>query len=253
MQTGLFRRQVMKTMSVKASKLALRTVAKNTQRVQIAQGTVALKVHSGRLMQAMSQYVLGLQMTQEMKQDADVALGDIGYDLALLSRVLKAKLPSATKKSKLVGTRAAALLHLDVLSTNLLDAVQKGLFVSPKMTTVKKMVTVSMKDGAHLQEEREVSVVDTEGEKAAETARQHEMQVLLSAVVDVFWRLCLDITGKPPVGVMEEKFTRMQAEFPSVTWVVDAPKTAPKAPTEAKAKAPKAKAKAEKTEQPATA
>ena len=75
-------------------------------------------------------------------------LGDIGYDLTALARVLKVKMPSTTKKVKLVGTRGAAMLQLDSLTTDLLRQVEQGLFVSPKMTTVKKIVSMPQKGGA---------------------------------------------------------------------------------------------------------
>ena len=60
-----------------------------------------------------------------------MVLGDIGYDLTALARVLKVKLPSSTKKSKLVGTRGAALLQLDSLATDLLRQVEQSLFRHP--------------------------------------------------------------------------------------------------------------------------
>lgn len=226
MQTGTFRRQVGKTFAAKTTKTAIRTASKNTTRVLVAQGTVALKGHTGQLMQTMSQYLLGLQQTQEMKDAASTVLGDIGFDLAMLCRVLKVKLPASTKKSKLVGTRAAALLQLDGLTTNLLRQVERGVFVSPKMTTVKKMVALPLKG---TKEERNVDVVDVEAEAAQEAERQNEMKSYLAGAVDVYWRLCFDVTGKPPAAAFEDKFKRMHSEFPNVTWAEDKPKAKTKA------------------------
>ena len=238
MQIGLFRRNVMKTVQAKATKLALRTATKSTPRVQAAQATVALTVHTGQLLQALSQYVLGAQQTQEMKDHAFHTMGDIGADLAILCRVLKVNMPSSTKKVKLVGTRAAALLQLDSLSTDLLRQVERGLFVSPTMTTVKKMVSMPQKGGA--KEERDVEIVNAEAETAAETDRQAEMKSFLSGAVDVFWRLNFDLFGQPPAAVLDAKFKRLQAQYPEITF--DTGDT-PKAP---KAKAKKAPAKPKK-------
>lgn len=232
MLIGTFRRNVVKSLTPKATKTALRTVSKNTSRMQIAQGAVALKGHTGQLLQTTGQYLLGLQQTQEMKNDSARVLGDIGYDLTLLARVLKVKLPSSTKKSKLVGTRGAAILQLDSLATDLLRTVERGLFVSPQMTTTTKMVSMPQKGGA--KEERTVDIVDLAAEQAAEMERQTEMKSFLSGAIDLFWRLCFDMTGNPPEAVLQAKLDRLPQEFPSITFDTEVkkkagPKKGPKA------------------------
>jgi hypothetical protein len=222
MQIGTFRRQVTKTLSVKATKLALRTVSKSTPRTQIAQATVALKSHTGQLLQTMGQYLLGAQQTQEMKDDAFRDLGEIGYDLTVLGRVLKTKMPSSTKKSKLVGTRSAALLQLDSVATDLLKLAEQSLFAAPQTVSVKKMVTMPQKGG--VKEERDVDVVDAEAEAQRDTERMDGMRSFLSAAVDVYWRLCFDVTGKAPEAILDAKFARMQQAHPGVAFDADAPK-----------------------------
>lgn len=214
MTIGAFRKSVGKTLTTKSVKTAMRVASRNTQRTQIAQAAVALKGDTGRLIQNMGQYLLGLQATQEMKDGAFQTLGDIGYDLTVLARTLKVKLPSSTKKSKLVGTRSAALLQFDSLTTDLLRQVEVGVFGSPKMTSIKKMVTNPSKGGA--KEERDVDVVDVEADKAAEAERQTQMKSFLSGAIDVYWRLCFDVTGKAPAAVLDAKFARMKAQYPNV-------------------------------------
>jgi hypothetical protein len=214
MTIGAFRKSVGKTLTTKSVKTAMRVASRNTQRTQIAQAAVALKGDTGRLIQNMGQYLLGLQATQEMKDEAFQTLGDIGYDLTVLARTLKVKLPSSTKKSKLVGTRSAALLQFDSLTTELLRQVEVGVFGSPKMTSIKKMVTNPSKGGA--KEERDVDVVDVEADKAAEAERQTQMKSFLSGAIDVYWRLCFDVTGKAPAAVLDAKFARMKAQYPNV-------------------------------------
>lgn len=227
MQIGTFRRNVGKTLGVKPIKLALRTVSKNTTRTLVAQGAVTLKGDTGRLLQVTAQYVLGLPMTQETKDEAFRVLGDVGADLAALSRVLKVKLPSATKKAKLVGTRAAALLQVDSLATDLVRQASEGLFVSPKMTTVTRMVSMPQKGGA--KEERTGEVVDSEAEAVAEAERQTQMKSFLTGAIDVYWRLCLEMTGQPPAAVLEAKILRLKAEHPTIAFDTETKK--PKAKT----------------------
>lgn len=264
MQIGLFRRNVGKTLIPRPAKLALRTVAKNTMRTQIAQATVALKRHTGQLLQTTGQYLLGLPQTQEMKQDAFADLGDIGYDLTALARVLKVKLPSSTKKIKLSGTRGAAILQLDSLATDLLRQAEQGLFQIPKMTTTKKMVTLPQTGS---KEERDVDVVDAPAELEAEQARQTQMRSFLSGAIDVYWRLCYDMTGQPPVGVLDAKIARLKVQYPAIAFdMVAKKKAAPQAetptpqaetppPTPAKkaGKKPAAKPKPQPEPEPATA
>jgi hypothetical protein len=251
MQISMFRRNVTKTMATKATKTALRVVSKDTIRTQVAATTVALKKHTGQLLQIVGPYLLGLPQTQEMKDAAFKTLGNVGFDLTGLARALKVKLPASTKRIKLVGTRGAALLQLDSLATDLLTQVEQGLFARPQMTTVTKMVPMPQKGGA--KEERQVEVVDTGAEFSVEQTRRTAMQSFLTGALDVYWRLCLDMTGEPPAAVLAAKFTRMQQEYPDVAFstqplpppkkgfqkkAAPAPVPAPKA--KAKAKAPKA-------------
>jgi hypothetical protein len=82
------------------------------------------------------------------------------------------------------------------------------------MTSIKKMVTNPSKGGA--KEERDVDVVDVEADKAAEAERQTQMKSFLSGAIDVYWRLCFDVTGKAPAAVLDAKFARMKAQYPNV-------------------------------------
>lgn len=229
MQIGTFRKNVMKTVAVRGAKLGLKVTSRNTNRTNIAHSTVALKADIGTLMQSLSGYVLGQQMTQEMKDDSLSVMGEIGYDLTILCRVLKVKMPSSTKKAKLVGTRTAGLLELDSLATDLLKQVERGVFVAPKMTTVKKMVVLPNKAGA--KEERTVEVLDVASETIAETSRQEEMKKILTAIVQLYWKLSYDILQSPPVVAFAHKFGRMKADFPDVEFDVSEGK-----PKEKKAK-----------------
>ena len=103
-------------------------------------------------------------------------------------------------------------LQLDSLATDILRQAEQSLFVSPTMTTVKKMVTMPQKGGA--KEERNVDIVDAAAEQAAETERQNQMRSFLAGAIDVFWRLCFDMTGEPPVKVLDAKFARMKEGIP---------------------------------------
>lgn len=235
MQIAMFRKNVMKTVETKAAKMSLRLTGKNTLRTNVAHAAVSLRVDTGHLIQSLSHYVLGEQYNAEMTHFATTSLGDIGYDLTVLCRMLKVKMPTSTKKSKLVGTRTAGLLLLDGITTDILMRVSQGMFNGPKMTKVTKMVVLPNKGG--VKEEREVAVVDAAAEAAEETARQEIIKSLLHNAVDVYWRLCFDLLQQPPAIALADKFARMQQLYPHIEFdlveekeEVEVEKVAPVAP-----------------------
>ena len=91
---------------------------------------------------------------------------------------------------------------------------------------------IKLKGGA--KEERQVDIVDLAAEQAAEMERQTEMKSFLSGAIDLFWRLCFDMTGNPPEAVLQAKLDRLPQEFPSITFDTEVkkkagPKKGPKA------------------------
>src|ERR1041385_7290378 len=148
MKSGTFRKNVLKTVQIKPIKAGLKQVARNTLRTHITHGIVSLNLHTGNVLQALTPYVLGEQMLPSMTDSAKIALGDVVADLALLCRALKVKMPTATKKSKLTGTRGAALLHMASLATDLLGFVHGGITNGPMLKAVEKEVVLPNKGGA---------------------------------------------------------------------------------------------------------
>lgn len=214
MKSETFKKNVLKTMTVKSVKLGMRVASKNSTRTVLATATVGLKRDVGNLIRGLSQYVLGMQMNQGMKEAALLNMGDVGANLVVLAKVLKVKVPTSTKKAKLAETRTAALLQLDGASTDMLAIVAESVFTAPKMVTVKKMVVMPTKGG--IKEERDVQVIDSEADKAAETARVAQLKTLLESAVDVYWRLCFDIFGIAPAEVFKNKLGRMKEMNPSI-------------------------------------
>lgn len=213
---GTFRKNVMKTLNAKSAKNGLRLVAKNTVRTNITHTTVTLATSTGRLTQLLTPYLLGAQFTPEMKTHAAEVMGDVGYDLTVLCRLLKVKLPSSTKKIKLSGTRSAAILQLNNLSTEILRVVEEGVFGGPKMTKVTKDVVLPNKGG--VKESREVDVIDSDAETSAETDRQVGIKNYLTAMVDLYWRLSFEMLGHPPAELFAAKLAGMQIAHPEITF-----------------------------------
>lgn len=227
MQIGQFRKNVMKTVNTKTVKAGIRQVSRNTLKANIAHSGVSLAVGVGNLVQALSQYVLGEQIKPEMKEDALIEMGNVGYHLVVLARVLKVKLPSSTKKIKLQGTRTAALIELQGVVTDFLEIVGLSLFEAPPTTTVKKMVVMPNKGGA--KEERDTQVIDVAAEAAKDQLQQTALAAMLTDAVQLYWKLCFSTFEQPPVIAFENKFARMQKEYPGIEFDTSVPTPKPKA------------------------
>jgi hypothetical protein len=232
-----FRKNVLKTVNIKQSKLALKFTAKKNHKTAIAAAVVRVSRDVGVVLEKQRNYLLGLQMTQESKQELRPVMGDLGADLVVLCRFLKVKTPTTTKKSKLVGTRGAALLQLDSLSTDMLATIGDALFAAPKMKTVKKLVNIPNGGKDVHKEERDVQVIDVEAEGKAEQEREERLRKLTSQVVDLFWKMCFDIYAQPPAVLLQQKLERLVSEYPTTQFVLT---ETPKKTAEA-AKAPSGK------------
>jgi hypothetical protein len=138
--TNLFKRNVAKTLAPKPAKEGIRKIARKTAATITAQAVVGLKVSTGELHRALEAYLLGFQLTDALRLHARENLGDVLYQLAVLSKILKVKLPGSRKKVYLKGmTMTQAVLRLDQVATDML-----GLYLSTfkgqdlAMTEIKK-------------------------------------------------------------------------------------------------------------------
>lgn len=213
MQIGTFRKNVAKTVGTKSAKAGLRLVAKNTQRTNIFHTAVALQTEVGHLFTALTPYLRGEQFSKTTEQAALPVFGDVGASLVSLARILKVKTPTSTKKSKLVGTRMPALLALATSVNEVARIASEGVFKGPITKTEKKVITLPA-TGA--KEEREVSVVDTEKESAAELARVEDLKPHVIHALDVYWRLSTDMFKTPPAPIFAEKMDRLKQEYPAI-------------------------------------
>lgn len=200
MKFGTYRNIAMKSLNVRASKAGIRLLARHTQHVVQCRAIIGLKLGVGNLLVQVRPYLRGEQLTSEIRDKALVALSDVGYNMVILARSLKVKMPTQTKKVKLVGTLTLGLLHLDEVTNNLLDYVD-GIFVGPAMKDVEKEVVLPNQGGK--KEMRIVAVVDREQEDLDEQERQSQLNGMVSDLVDIFWKLTYSLTGKTPDAAFE--------------------------------------------------
>jgi hypothetical protein len=176
---------------------------------------MSLRRDVGQLVESLNQYVLGIAtLSPEVRESAARHLGNIGADIVLLSRTLKVKTPSLTKKSKLKSSITAALLEMDGYANDLLAVSADSLFAVPATKNVTKEVVLPAKGGA--KEMREVAVIDAEVETSREAERRSVEKTLLENIIVVYWPLCYAITGKTPVALLEEKMGRVAAANPDL-------------------------------------
>ncbi len=210
MQTSLYRKTVMKTVHPKRAKLGLKVIAKSTHKTNLAMATVGLNTELGVLMRELTPYILGLQLTPEMKANAYEAFGGVGYYLTILCRLLKVSTPAATKKARLTGTRTSALMQFNSLATDLLSLFG-DVFTGPKMVPVEKLVVLPKLGG--IKEVRTVLTLDKDAEVAAEAKRNDQMKGITAAAVDLYWRLSFDMFGKAPASIFDFNAAQLKTKF----------------------------------------
>lgn len=123
MQANAFKRNAYRTVSVKRTKTAFRTLlARKTPVAFSAQAIINLKADTSRLLMATQPYLLGLQLNDEIRSASRGVIGDIYQHTVILARASKARLPGSGKKLTLKGiTLTQALLELDAKATSLLE------------------------------------------------------------------------------------------------------------------------------------
>jgi NTP pyrophosphatase (non-canonical NTP hydrolase) len=214
---AVFRKNLLKTVNVKASRRALKYTARRNQKIAIAHLAMSVSGNVGEVLGKMNQYLLGFQLTGEHKQDLKDPFGDLGANLVLLCRFLKVKTPTTTKKSKLMGTPGSALLELESLAAEMLRTVNEALFQSPKTKEITKQVMIP-KTGQ--KEMRTIPVIDVEAEAVAEKTREEHLRLLTAHLVDLYWKLCLKIYGQPPAFLFHQKLERLAAANPNFQLVL---------------------------------
>lgn len=117
------------TKKVKGPKFGLKAIMSKSAQLNAFHGVVGFKTETGEVLEGMSKYLLGHQITPQEKFNLLEELGDVSYYLTVIAKVMRFKLPSANRKQHLSKTTVPeALLRLDVLSTMALDLFKKAFY-----------------------------------------------------------------------------------------------------------------------------
>jgi hypothetical protein len=217
MDAGLYRKNVMLTLSVKPAKLGLLTTGRNTERTNVEHAITGFTTEALELLKAMRPFVLGVQLNKIDLWGPDgpgIELGDGGYYLGVLCKTLKLKAFSAKKKVKLESTITAALLdYLDCAEA--LSSLGKKMYYGPKMIEVEKEV----KNPATGEVSKKlVSVVDKEAEKAAWEARREQMKLIVPRACELHAMLCLAILGTTTGAVNLANIKKLALRYPNAAF-----------------------------------
>jgi hypothetical protein len=94
--TNTFKKNVGKVTNFKQSRTGLKFTAKSAKYTAIAEIGIATSISAIDALTSLHHYVLGMQMTPEMKMNATGAFGLLGANIVMLSKLLKTKMPSST-------------------------------------------------------------------------------------------------------------------------------------------------------------
>lgn len=221
MDSGLYRKNVMRTLSVKPAKLGLSLVSRNTELATICHCVDGIFTETGEFFLAMRPYLLGEQLAKIDKFGPDgpqIELGDLGFYLQALARTLKVKAFSSKKKVKLGGTLTARILDLMEFASTLAD-IKKKLYYGPKMIGVEKEVRNPATNETAM---KMVLVVDKTAEVLVWEARKASMAALLPKLMELHSELCLAILGTPTGPVNLANIKKLVLRFPEGTFDMEA-------------------------------
>jgi hypothetical protein len=218
--SNTFKKNVLKVVNFKASKKAAKQALMKSRHASIATVSLSVSNDVNDILEVSQSYLLGMQMRTEMKDKLKDGFGELGSSLVVLSRLLKERLPSSTKKAKLVGTRGAGILSMAVLAGSINKCASRMLFDPPPVKTVEKEVTIPSVDGAAHKEVRPVEVIDAE--KFAERQEYYVEQIKkeLEPLLDLYWRLCYNIFEQPPAYIFQHYMKGLQEAYPNVQFQI---------------------------------
>lgn len=219
MENSVYKANVFKTLSVKPAKLGLKYVSRNTNRTNVMHAALGLVTEAGELLEGLTPYILGTsQLTEKMKINAFEEMGDLGYYMMVLSKTLKVKLPTSSKKVRLKGmTRTAALLEVLRLSVSMAN-MSKKVFYGPVMTVAEREKTVAVlnDDGSVKSTTKAMEkydVMDNDKTIALYADRDAKVVESMNALVPLYWALCYDLFEVPPSHVFVGNIAKLSKRY----------------------------------------
>lgn len=213
MNNATFRKNVLKTLDPKTSKLGLRYVLKNAKRVNTLHMATGLASATGDFMSVLSPYLTGAQqLKDQMKLKAFMSLGNCAYHLMGLSKQVRYSPPGSGKKLKIKDmTRTEAVFKMNEVANNILALTRTEIFGGPVMTS-----GVRKRKSGTVFKETEVQVIDA---KATDERWEHnyetQMQELLAEYSRLLWGVCFSTFEVPPANLFVAITAKLVKLYPA--------------------------------------
>jgi hypothetical protein len=205
MDNGTYLKNVMRTLSTKQAQLGLRYAAAKLNRTHFMHATIGLSSEMVEVFTALSPWLLGArQWNKDFEVMARDELGDVGYWVRVLAKLLKVKLPSSTKRIKLKGmTKSEALFKMNAIAGQLASLGKKNFYGPQMMESTKKTPTGKTR-----------LVIDKDSTQAVEQERFNKARALLEEFVPLYWQVSFELFHEPPAELFVENFAKLSERFP---------------------------------------
>ena len=143
MEVGEFKRCVWSTQSPRTVKMSIRRATMQRTATQVLYGLMGISTETGGLMQVLSPFLAGNQLTPEIHQNAFEAFGGVMYYTILLSRYVHVKTPVGKKPFPLRGmTKTEAVFRLSNIAADMQYMAMGAFLGTPiKQTEVAEALT----------------------------------------------------------------------------------------------------------------
>lgn len=210
MEVSLYRKNALKTLSVKPAKLGLALVSRNTLQTHVMHTSLGVLTESGELIKALRPMFEGAQIKHLDHTNVIEEFGDLFWYLVILAKFLKVKVPGAKKKIKLQGTFVGRALDLHAVCTDIGDLAKKN-FYGPKMMDGEKEVRNPATGEKSM---KVVSIVNKDAQAALVAERQEKLKPLVEQALLLAYELCYALTGKTADVAFEANIIKLSKRFP---------------------------------------
>ena len=196
-RTAVYRHNVFRTLSIGPARQGLHYTAKSNTRTNIFHGAIGLSTETGELLQVCESYILTGHLAHGAMGAVFEEMGDIGYYLMVLAKMLRVKVPAASKRVALKGTLAKGILDLNSHATMILSIAKKTLY------------------GVAMLQVGETGYpgVDKISQAGADYTRSQLMKGHVEAALHTFWAVSRPLTGYAPEAIFGGNIAKLSARY----------------------------------------
>lgn len=134
MDNSSYKKIILPLVSVKNAKEGIRLNLRKKPSLNLGHAVLGMGTEFGEIRKALSGFLLGHQLTDEMRSELQEELGDFVFYLTLGAREAKVKMPSATKKLVPKHTLTELIMMVDGLVTDNLSQYKRQYYGLPSNT-----------------------------------------------------------------------------------------------------------------------